>query len=164
MSIPIHEIKYQMIQYFGKDIKRINHALKVHSFAHLIATNENIDSIQIAIIETVALLHDIGIKQAELKYNSSAGKFQEQEGPAIAQLLLKDFNLQESFLNRVLYLIGHHHSYQKMDGIDFQILVESDFIVNIQEDNLSSDSIRTIQEKYFKTSMGHHLLKYMFLS
>mgnify|MGYP000340972515 FL=1 len=32
---------------------------------------------------------------------------------------------------RVAYLIGHHHTYDKIEGMDYQILVEADFLVNI---------------------------------
>lgn len=156
-------IKLKMIKYFAGDHKRINHALKVHSFAHLIAVAENIDAPTTAIIEIAAFLHDIGIKEAERKYHSSSGKYQELEGPDVAKELLAPFSLEEDTLNRILYLIGNHHSYSKIDGIDFQILVESDFIVNIYEDELDESALQVIKTKYFKTSQGIDLINAMFL-
>ena len=36
----IEQVKSKMIEYNGKDIKRISHALKVHSFARYIAECE----------------------------------------------------------------------------------------------------------------------------
>ncbi|MDF2878429.1 MAG: metal dependent phosphohydrolase [Clostridia bacterium] len=163
MSFDLHEIQLAMIHYFKEDVRRINHALKVHSFAKLIADLETLSVEERLIIEISALLHDIGIKQAELKYHSTSGKYQELEGPPVAQELLHPFSLTEKSLSRILYLIGHHHSYSKIDGLDFQILVESDFIVNIFEDGMSKNNLLTIKEKYFKTETGTHLLTTMFL-
>ena len=36
-------------------------------------------------------------------------------------------------MNRVAYLVGHHHSPEQIDGIDYQILIEADYIVNASE-------------------------------
>ena len=58
-----------MIQYFGHDVRRINHALKVYSFAKCIAQNEKISETKLLIVEISAILHDIGIKNAEIKYH-----------------------------------------------------------------------------------------------
>jgi hypothetical protein len=119
------------ITYNKNDVLRINHLLKVYSFAHHIGIMEGCNAQLQTIIEIAALLHDIGIHESERKYNSSAGNWQELEGPIVAGELLKDLNLDSSIQNRVLFLIGHHHSYKAIDGIDFQILVEADFLVNI---------------------------------
>jgi len=54
----------------------------------------------------------------------------------------------------VCHLIGNHHSYQKIDDIDFQILVEADFIVNIFEDEMKRSKIESVVNKYFKTNSG----------
>ncbi|MDF2594352.1 MAG: hypothetical protein K0R69_693 [Clostridia bacterium] len=162
MSFNLYEIQLAMIHYFQNDVRRINHALKVHSFAKLIATCEAVSEEELLIIEISALLHDIGIKHAELKYHSSSGKYQELEGPPVAQELLFPFSLSEKSLSRILYLIGHHHSYSKIEGLDFQILVESDFIVNIFEDSMDKNNLLTIKDKYFKTKTGIHLLTSMF--
>ncbi|WP_069997345.1 HD domain-containing protein [Cellulosilyticum sp. I15G10I2] len=163
MFICMDKVKLEMINYFRKDLKRINHALKVHSIARAIAVSQNLDEPTLAIVETASLLHDIGIKEAELKYNSSAGRYQELEGPPIAKTLLQNFDLELLHLNRILHLIGNHHSYSKIDGIDFQILIESDFIVNIEEDCLDKTTILIVKEKYFKTDFGKTLLTQMFL-
>ena len=55
-------------------------------------------------------------------------------------------------------MIGNHHSYSKIDGLDFQILVEADFLVNIYEDELNKKMLASIREKYFKTTTGKMLL------
>lgn len=159
----VAKITEMMIQYFGQDVRRINHALKVYGFAKCIAQNEKISETKMLIVEISAILHDIGIKNAEIKYNSSAGTYQEIEGPEVAKQLLDGFNLEQNIIDRILFIIGHHHTYQKIDDIDFQILVEADFLVNIYEDEIPLHSVKSIQNKYFKTHSGINLLKNMYL-
>ena len=151
----------KMIQYFGQDIRRINHALKVFSFAGLISGFEELLAEQLTVLDIASLLHDIGIKEAEKQYQSSAGPYQELLGPDIARDLLQDLNLSENVMGRITYLIGHHHTYHKIDRLDFQILVEADFLVNIFEDQLNFDQIVSVQQKYFKTKTGIGLLMSM---
>ncbi len=154
----------KMITYFQGDVKRINHALKVYGFAKSIAENEGASGDTLTIIEVAAILHDIGIKISEEKYNSSAGKYQEIEGPPLAANLLKKLNLRQDLVDRVCYLIGHHHTYAKIEGLDFQILVEADFLVNIFEDDIAKEQVNIIKDKYFKTSAGKTYLNSMYLS
>jgi len=161
--MPVHKILDLAIAYNGNDIRRINHLLKVFSFANHIGIMENCDPRLQIIIEISAILHDIGIHESERKYNSSAGKWQEIEGPIVAQELLKNLNLDKNILERVLFLIGHHHSYKAIDGIDFQILVEADFLVNIFEDEIGKPECEKIKEKIFKTETGIRLLEKLYM-
>ncbi|MBU5317899.1 HD domain-containing protein [Clostridium bornimense] len=157
------EILLKMIEYFDGDVKRINHAIKVYQFAKLISSKENMEEDEYRALELAAILHDIGIKNAERKYNSSAGKYQEIEGPAVAEELLNEFNIKKDILERIKFLIGNHHSYNKIDKIDFQILIESDFLVNIDEDNMKIENIKVIKNKYFRTNMGIKLIESMYI-
>ena len=141
----------KMIDYFQSDVRRINHSLKVFDFAQIIYEDQSIDKKTKDIISYTAILHDIGIKQAENKYNSSIGKYQEIEGPSIARKMLSDLKLSEEIINRVCFIIGNHHSYTKINGIDFQIIVEADFLVNIFEDNMNKKAIKNIHDSIFKT-------------
>jgi HD superfamily phosphodiesterase len=152
----------KMITYYGTDVLRINHALKVYSFANFIAKREELSEKQLQIVDIAAILHDIGIKAAEKKYNSSSGHYQEIEGPPIARELLADLNLDDTVLERICFLIGNHHSYQHIDGIDFQILIEADFLVNSYENQLSNDSIERFRKSYFKTQTGIATLESMY--
>ena len=101
------------IAYFENDIRRISHLLKVYGFAKAIGEKER--------LETAAVLHDIGIKISEEKYQSSAGKYQELEGPPVAAVILKKLEFPAPVTERVAYLIGHHHTYDKIEGMDYQI-------------------------------------------
>lgn len=158
-------MKEQAIQlmkdYFAGDMKRINHALRVLKHAEEIASQENItEKKMMDIIIYSAIFHDIGIHEAERKYNSSAGKYQEIEGPPIAKELLKKINIDEDILERVLYIVGNHHTLSKIDGIDFQILWEADLLVNLEEKELDYDfRHHSNWSKTFVTDAGKEKLK-----
>ena len=120
-----------MIRYDSGDAKRIQHFLKVHALARLIGTEEGLDSDEMVILETAALVHDIGIRLCEKKYGRCSGDLQEKEGPAEARRLLEELGYPPAVIERVVYLVGHHHTYRHIDGRDYQILVEADFLVNL---------------------------------
>ncbi|SHE46724.1 HD domain-containing protein [Alkalibacter saccharofermentans] len=158
----IAETILRMIEYFNGDGKRINHALKVYSFASTIGEAETLEAEELKNLKLASILHDIGILESEKKYNSSSGKYQELEGPPIAKDLLDGFGLSDASLDRILYLIGNHHSYGKIDGLDFQILVEADFLVNIYEDIMDRGAIESIRKKIFKTTTGLKIFNSMY--
>ncbi len=155
-------IMNKMIIYFAGDVRRINHALKVYGLAKSIGECEGVPAATQTVIEAAAILHDIGIKLSEQKYNSSAGRYQEIEGPPVAAELLREMALPAEMLARIGYLIGHHHTYSQIAGDDFQILVEADFLVNFFEDDLNPEQIQAIGDKYFKTATGKAYLATMY--
>ena len=158
----INKLHFEMIKLYSGDVKRIQHFCKVHSYAKLIAQMENIDADTLFILETAALTHDIGIHYCEEKYGSCNGKLQAKEGPAIAKRLLADLDFEEQVSERVQYLIAHHHTYDDIDGIDYQILGEADFLVNLYEDELSKEEIEQAYMKIFRTDSGKKLCREMF--
>ena len=92
----VNKVTTAMIDYYKGDPKRIQHFLKVHAYAKLIGEQERLDKEILEILEVAALTHDIGIKVSEQKYNSSAGKYQEIEGPAVAQKMLEDLQYDKT--------------------------------------------------------------------
>ena len=158
----LNQLHCAMIRLYSGDPMRIQHFCKVHSYAKLIGELEQIDADSLFILETAALTHDIGIHFCEEKYGSSNGKLQEKEGPAIAKKLLEELYFDEKVSERVQYLIAHHHTYDAIDGIDYQILVEADFLVNILEDKLSDDVAKNAYRNIFKTESGKKICREMF--
>ena len=154
----------KMILFFGTDTRRIHHAMKVYSFACALWDAEAADAgpgdddARKTALLCAAVLHDIGITEAERKYHSSAGKYQEIEGPPIARQILRSCGAGEELISRVCYLVGHHHTYHMIDGLDFQILVESDLLVNLEEDRAEKDAILSVREKYMKTAGSKKIL------
>lgn len=154
----------KMIDYYEGDPKRVQHFLKVYEFARLIGEAEEHPKDTLTVLKTAAIVHDIGIKVSEQKYDSSAGKYQEQEGPAIAEPMLRACGYEEEMIDRVLFLIAHHHTYNQIDGIDYQILVEADFLVNLFEDNSNRQVAENVKENIFRTKTGLWYLEKMFLT
>ena len=151
-----------MIELYRGDAKRIQHFCKVHSYAKLIAETEGVEPKTLFILESAALTHDIGIHTCEEKYGNCNGKLQEKEGPAIAKKLLGELGFAEDVSEKVQYLIAHHHTYDHIDGIDYQILVEADFLVNLYEDKVSDFGIEKAYSSIFKTPSGKAICKAMF--
>ena len=156
------QVKEKMIEYYAGDARRIHHFLKVHSFAKLIGEMEGVTGEELEILEVAALVHDIGIKNSEKKYGYNTGKTQEKEGPPEAEKLLIPLTDDAAFIERVCYLVGHHHTYSNIDGMDYQILVEADFLVNLYEDKEHIKAVRSAYEKIFRTRSGRKLCKEIF--
>ena len=68
----------------------------------------------------------------------------------------------DAVIDRVCYLIGHHHTYNNIDGLDYQILVEADFLVNLYEDHADRPAIQTAIDRIFKTKAGTEMAHVMF--
>ena len=150
----IDTLSRKMFAFNAGDAKRIQHLMKVHRFAQLIGRMEGLDEHTQTVLECAALVHDIGIRPAEAKYGSCTGKLQEQEGPAYARPMLEELGLDPADVDRICYLVGHHHTYTGIDGADYQILVEADFLVNLYEDGVGPEGIRHARDAIFRTKAG----------
>ncbi len=150
-------ISQEMKRYFGNDTKRINHALKVAQYAEEILKIEGGNPL---VILGAAYLHDIGIKKAEEKYGSTDAEYQEKEGPEIAREILMKLNVQRGVIDEICDIISHHHHPRPKETLNFQIIYESDFLVNIEEDGLinEKDKLKEVIEKNFKTTTGKKIL------
>ena len=151
-----------MKKYNGTDEKRINHALAVLGYTQEIIEGEKVIepfTLEVAIL--TAIFHDIGIHEAELKYSSCAPIYQEKEGAIVSRKLLEELNVRRDILERVSYIVGHHHTLKAIDDIAFQIIWEADFLVNINEGwiKVEAKKINEIIEKNFKTKTGLKLIK-----
>ncbi len=162
MVIQTGRVIASMIDYFAGDARRINHFMKVYGFAKTIGELEQLDKRTQLILEVAAVTHDIGIKNSEMKYNSSAGCYQQTEGPPEAKKLLEDLWFDKELIERVCWLIAHHHTYDDIVDIDCQILIEADFLVNAYEDDLSAEAVQNVEKMIFRTKTGKRLLNEMY--
>lgn len=160
----MNELFLEMIQYYQGDPKRIQHFTKVYEYAKLIGQEEHLDEYTQFILEASAIVHDIGIKPAEEKYGKCDGKLQEQEGPAIAREMLTRLGCIPQIIDRICYLVGHHHTYTNIDGLDYRILVEADFLVNMYEDNIPTKNVRQALDRIFTTRTGRNICRMMYLN
>ncbi|MCL6478416.1 MAG: HD domain-containing protein [Peptococcaceae bacterium] len=146
---------------FGDDRRRVDHALNVLKYASALCEAEFQGNRQLKeVVELAAVLHDIGIKQAEMKYNSTAPAYQHREGPPIARIILKKAGAKEEVADRVCYIIGHHHLKSKIDGEDFQAVWEADLLVNLPDLAIfksSYDRYKKMVQNNFRTNTGKSL-------
>lgn len=156
------ELIIRTTEFFRGDARRIQHFMKVYTYAALIGRMEGLDDDTMRVLEAAAVVHDTGIKKAEELYGYNNGKLQEQYGPEAADALLKECGYGLKDRERVCYLVAHHHTYTGMDGADYRILVEADFLVNMYEDDTDINAVRTAYDKIFITESGKKICRTMY--
>ena len=156
------ELIMKMMEHDKYNAHRIQHFLKVYEFAKLIGEGEGISKELSDILYTAALVHDIGIKASEEKYGDDSGAHQEEMGPQLAREMLSFLNCDENLIDRVCYLVAHHHTYHDIDGMDYQILIEADFLVNMYEKHMDPPACRSVYERIFRTTTGKRICRRMY--
>ena len=159
---PIQALLRGMVAYEAGNPHQIQHSLKVHGFARMIAEGERLDARTRLILEAAAIVHDVGIRVAREKYGRTDGPLQEREGPAPARELLAAAGFDEALIDRVCFLVAHHHTPDQVDGPDYRILLEADLLVNLFEDGVSKDAVVRGLETIFRTKTGAWLCRTMF--
>lgn len=154
----IAEIMEKMITYSRGNLHDVNHLLKVWGYAKTIGELEGLDRETQFILETAAITHDIACPLCREKYGNTDGKHQEKEGEPLVRDFLKDTGMTEAQIDRVAYLVGHHHTLSHIQGMDYQILIEADYLVNADESGYSLDNIENFGRRIFKTRAGRALL------
>ncbi len=159
----IAEAVLAMRSVFGSDERRTGHALKVLSFARRIQATEGGSRLA---VETAAALHDIGIHEAERKHGSSAGHWQELEGPPIARRILEGLHYAEGDIEHICKIVANHHSARDIDTLEFRIVWDADWLVNIPDEMDASDKPRLAAfiEKAFKTDAGKRIATETYLN
>ena len=156
-------VAIEMKRYFKTDFKRIGHATKVARHAERIGKME---AGNLAVILCAAFLHDIGIPEAERKYNSTAARYQEQEGPPIAREILVKLGAKEALIDEVCDIVGHHHHPKKDDDVNFKVLYDADLIVNLEEqlkeNPKEGEKLEDLIAKAFLTESGQKEARKLF--
>ncbi|MHC4574794.1 MAG: HD domain-containing protein [Planctomycetota bacterium] len=152
----------EMKKVFGADKKRVEHALAVLNYAEQIQAEESGDPL---VVKAAAILHDIGIPEAERKYGSSAGKYQETEGPPIAKEILARHGVKAQDIEHICRIIGSHHSIGDIDTIEFRIVWDANQLVNLRGDvpNFNREKLLGVIDKTFKTGKGRQIAVESFL-
>ena len=151
-----NRVAIEMKRYFKTDFKRIGHATRVARYAEQIGKAEGHGNL--AVILSAAYLHDIGIHKAEKKYDSTAPKYQEIEGPAIARSILEKLGAKEELIKEVCDIIGHHHHPRPEETANFKALYDADLIANIEDNHknksINAEKLEGIIKKSFMTDSG----------
>ena len=158
----VAEAMQKMILLSDANFHDINHFLKVHAYALTIGACEGLSQAQRYTLELAAIVHDIACPLCREKYGNTNGKRQEEEGGPLVRSFLADVGLPGDQVERVAYLVGHHHTYTDIDGIDYQILIEADYIVNASESGYSPENRKNFLEEHMKTESGKRLLRSTF--
>lgn len=144
----------------------IDHTLKVLGYAEEIMVGENVPEEMREIISLVAILHDIGALEAQNKYGSMEGHYQEKEGEIIARQILERVGYDSTKKDRVCYIVGNHHTPSKIDNLDFQIQWEADLLHNLEHMDIRNDKqkSKSFIDNNFKTNTGKNIAYKLFVS
>lgn len=158
----IAETMKKMIGFSGGNIHDINHFICVWTYAKTIAEMEELDAETQYILEVAAITHDIACPLCREKYGSTNGKYQETEGVPMVRDFLRGSGLTEAQIDRVAFLVGHHHTFTDVCGRDYQILLEADYIVNAAEKGYERRNVENFIHKTMWTESGKALAKAVF--
>jgi HD superfamily phosphohydrolase YqeK len=151
-------VALEMKSYFAADLKRISHATRVARHAGEINDSEHGNP---AVVLIAAYLHDIGIREAERRYNNAAPEHQHREGPPVAREILTRLGAEEELIAEVCEVIGHHHSPGPEETVNFKVLYDADLIANLeerhQEQPIAPERLATIIDSSFLTAEGRRL-------
>ena len=142
----VSQIMEKMIVFSDASIHDIDHLIRVWTYAKTIGELEGLDAEKQLILEVAAITHDIACPLCREKYGNTNGKHQEEEGTRMVRNFLTDSGMTEAQISRVSYLVGHHHTFTAIDGLDYQILVEADYIANASENGYSADNVRNFMD------------------
>lgn len=158
-SMTISQIIEKMIAFSDGNIHDIDHFIRVWTYARTIGELENLDRETQFLLEVAAITHDIACPLCRIKYGNTNGKYQEEEGVPMVKKFLSDTGIAEEVIDRVAFLVGHHHTFSGIDGIDYQILIEADYIANATENGYGQENIVNFMQKIMKTEGGKQILK-----
>ncbi len=157
MNMTIAQIMKKMIAFSEGNVHDIDHFMKVWTYAKTIGELEQIDEKTQYILEVAAITHDIACPLCRVKYGNTNGKYQEEEGGPLVTEFLSDTGMTKEQISRVAYLVGHHHTLTAIEGMDYQILIEADYIVNATESGYSRENVENFVEKIMQTSSGKEI-------
>ena len=158
----VSQIMEKMIAFSEGDLHDIDHLIRVWTYARTIGELEQLDPQTQFILEVAAITHDIACPLCREKYGNTNGKYQEQEGAYMVRSFLQNTGVTAAQIDRISFLVGHHHTLTNVDGMDYQILLEADYIANASENGYSRENVSNFLKKVMKTSSGAELARQIF--
>jgi HD superfamily phosphohydrolase YqeK/ribosomal protein S27AE len=158
-------VAVEMKLYFKQDFKRIGHAARVARYADRLVQEEKGDP---AVVLSAAYLHDIGIKKAEEKHQSSEARYQEEEGPAVAREILTKLDAADPLIEEVCDIVGHHHHPRPGETVNFKVVYDADVLVNLEEIQkkapMAHEKLVKLVDSKFLTDSGRELARNVLLN
>ena len=158
----IARILEKMFSFSRGNSHDIDHFLRVWAYAKTIGELEGLDPETQFLLEAAAVTHDIACPLCREKYGSAPGSLQESEGPPMVREFLRDSGMTEEQIGRVAFLVGHHHTLDGIDGPDYQILLEADYLVNASDGGYDRQAVRRFLQDHFQTESGKRILRSVF--
>ena len=95
-------------------------------------------------------------REAERKHGSAAGRYQEIEGPPIARRIMQDLALDDATLEHACRIIGSHHSARGIDTLEFRIIWDADWLVNLPDEfaGRGPQQLAAAIDRIFRTAAG----------
>ena len=81
----------------------------------------------------------------------------------MVEAFFAELPVERGDVERISWLVAHHHTYTDVDGQDHRILLEADFLVNAGEHGYSSAAIEDFRRNVFRTTASTALLDSMYL-
>ena len=142
----------------------IGHFMKVWAYAKTIGEMEGLDETTQRTLELTAIVHDIACPMLRKQYGNAPHPLQEEYGPDLVREFYADSGLNTETLERICYLVGHHHTFTDVDGMDYRILLEADYLVNAGENEKYLKAIDRFKENVFRTKTGIKLLQSIYMT
>jgi len=123
-------VPLEMKRYLKGDAIKIPRAIKVARYAEEILKGEKAD---LAIVVPAAYLLNIGLLEAEKKYEKIDPTILAREGPAVAREILHNLDADESLTNEICRIIGRQDQDGAEETIEFQIVLDAEKMVSLEE-------------------------------
>ena len=160
--ITVSEAIEKKIGYCKGNQYDICHFMKVWAYAKTIGELEHLDAATQKTLEYAAIVHDIACQDLRKQYGNAPHPLQEKFGTGLAEEFYKDSGMDENMLARICWLVGHHHTFHDVDGLDHRILLEADFLVNAGEQEKYRKVTDEFRQNVFRTETGIRLLNEMY--
>jgi len=160
----------EMKRVFGGDARQVRHTIEVLRYAEEILRRESGDPV---VVRAAAILHDIGIPEARRRYGSSAGRYQELEGPPIVRRMLAELDVDPEQAEHICRIVGAHHTGRAIDTPEFRIVWDADWLARMTDRRVMrvpakvrqlAERCTHILDRTFRTETGRAIAKDRFLS
>ncbi len=160
----VDDLTLKMIRFYQGNQEDIAHFLKVHAYAARIGRGEGLDPETQLLLEAEAVAHDIACPLCREKYGDTHGDHQMAESAELLSSFLAGTGLTPEERARVTWVVSRHHDYAHVDGPDYQMLLEADFLVNAGENprKYLVPGYHHMKTVFFRTGTGLALLDAVF--
>ena len=148
----------KMTEFYKGNLHDIEHFLKVWAFAKTIGEQEKLDGHTQQILELTAVIHDIACPLCREKYGNTNGHLQEKESAELVERFFAGTDVEGDMIERISWIVSHHHTYHLSEMLEYQILLEADYLVNADESSYPKEALYQAKDALFVTESGRKLL------